>query len=307
MAVLYRVKGWAQHFENNRTRNLKHMDWIPLPNKLDGDGYTDLVSHPEGAAHFGAWVACVEVASKCEPRGTLMRDGARPHDPASLARITRLPRQVFEQAIPRLLSIGWLTSEVVASSTDTEISHEGAAHSHDSAARSQDTDYGREGNGTEGNGTEAVSTPPADAGGRSVADNGTGGRKGTTTRKPGKADTTAKPEHAEFKAHWMTAWNRRHGGTYAWVHAKDDAHAKWILDQPDVARDAEKAKAIVDAFLANDDPWIVERRHSLGLLKSGFNRFSTETPDLGQPNYDPPKEITDLLPAPEPVVGRLIE
>jgi hypothetical protein len=38
-----------------------------------------------------------------------VRDGGRPHDAASLARITRLPVEIFREAIPRLLStIGWL-------------------------------------------------------------------------------------------------------------------------------------------------------------------------------------------------------
>ena len=108
MPTLYRIKNWDDHFENNRTRDLKSMSWVPMPNKMDGDGYTELVDHPDGAAHFGAWVAIVEVASKCDPRGTLLREGARPHNPASLARISRLKKEVFEQAIPRLVQIGWL-------------------------------------------------------------------------------------------------------------------------------------------------------------------------------------------------------
>src|SRR4051812_15271607 len=100
---LYRIRDWSKHFENNRTKELKHMTWVPMPNKMDGDGYTELVTHPNGAAHFGAWCALVEVASKCGDRGTLMREGAKPHDSASLQRITRLPAAVFDEAIPRLV------------------------------------------------------------------------------------------------------------------------------------------------------------------------------------------------------------
>ena len=37
-----------------------------------------------------------------------MRDGGRPHDAASMARISRLPVEVFREVLPRLLSIGWL-------------------------------------------------------------------------------------------------------------------------------------------------------------------------------------------------------
>ena len=38
---MLRVAGWDEHFENNRTRELKRLHWLPVPNKQDGDGYTD--------------------------------------------------------------------------------------------------------------------------------------------------------------------------------------------------------------------------------------------------------------------------
>jgi hypothetical protein len=55
--TFYRVKDWSKIYENNRTRELKRMDWVPIPNKMDGDGFTELVDHPNGAAHLGAWLA----------------------------------------------------------------------------------------------------------------------------------------------------------------------------------------------------------------------------------------------------------
>jgi len=103
-----RVVDWSSRYENNRTRDLKVMAWVPVPNKLDGDGYTELVDNPDGAAHLAAWLVCLQVASKCAPRGTLLRDNGEPHTAQSLARISRLPVGVFEAAIPRLLEIGWL-------------------------------------------------------------------------------------------------------------------------------------------------------------------------------------------------------
>ena len=109
MGQTLKVKDWEIHYENNRTRDYKNLRWVPIPNQLDGDGFTELVDHPNAAAHLGAWVAIVQVASRCDPRGILMRDGGRPHNAESLARITRLPADVFREVIPRLLgSIGWL-------------------------------------------------------------------------------------------------------------------------------------------------------------------------------------------------------
>lgn len=145
MTVKYSISDWQDHFENNRTRQLQFMTWVPIPNRMDGDGYTELLDHPNGAAHFGAWVALVEVASKCHPRGTLVREGDRPYDIASLSRVTRIRGEVFDEAIPRLISIGWLTSQVVASSTDTTITQASAGETQSSAPL-------EERNGTERNG-----------------------------------------------------------------------------------------------------------------------------------------------------------
>lgn len=105
---VYRIRDWDRHFENNRTRELKNLSWVPVPNKQDGDGYTEIMSHKNGAAHFGCWHAILQVASKCDPRGTLLRDGARAHDFTSLSRITRIPESILIEAVERLLTIGWV-------------------------------------------------------------------------------------------------------------------------------------------------------------------------------------------------------
>ena len=120
---LYRIVKWDENFENNRSRELKELAWVPVPNRHDGSGYLELVDHPDGAAHFGAWVLIVEVASKCSPRGTLLRSSGKPHDARSLAMMTRIPEAVFTAVLPRLLDIGWL--ELVPQEGAT-ISQEGA-------------------------------------------------------------------------------------------------------------------------------------------------------------------------------------
>ena len=45
---IYKISGWDKHFENNRTRELKFLSWVPFPNKHDGDGYTELMDHKDG-------------------------------------------------------------------------------------------------------------------------------------------------------------------------------------------------------------------------------------------------------------------
>ena len=107
---VYRIKDWKKHYENNRTAEMVTMRWVPFPNKHDGDGYTQLVSGPDGAAMLGAWVACVQVASRCQPRGTLLRVGGKPHDPESISRITRLKSEVIAKLMERTThpDIGWM-------------------------------------------------------------------------------------------------------------------------------------------------------------------------------------------------------
>ena len=129
--TLMRVRNWDANYENNRTRSLKQLNWVPIPNSLDGDGYTELVDHPNGAAHLGAWLAIVQIASRCEVRGTLTRKNRQPHTAETLARISRIPVATFEEALPRLLSIGWLE----ATAGDAPIPQEGAGIRQDVALK----------------------------------------------------------------------------------------------------------------------------------------------------------------------------
>lgn len=123
MGTAYRVKDWGKHFENSETKKIKRLKWVPIPVKQDGDGYTAMLDAPAFAleagipleqaevavaSHFAAWTVLLQVAAKCEPRGTLVRDGGIPHDPRSLSRITRISPGIFRGAFPRLVKVGWL-------------------------------------------------------------------------------------------------------------------------------------------------------------------------------------------------------
>lgn len=132
---IYRIKDWSSRYENNRTRELKAMAWVPVPNSHDGDGYTELVDRENGAALLGAWLVILQVASKCDPRGTLLRDGGNPHDSSTIARMTRIPKEIIEKAISVLVNdVKWL--EIIEDSSipqaDAAIPHDGAAMSHPS-------------------------------------------------------------------------------------------------------------------------------------------------------------------------------
>lgn len=112
MNMVFRIRNFADEFENAESRKLRRLTWLALPTKQEGDGYTELMgAHPNGCAHFGAWTAMIQLAAKCSPRGTLVRDlGGRlvAHDLASISRITRVPVEVLREAMPRLLEMGWM-------------------------------------------------------------------------------------------------------------------------------------------------------------------------------------------------------
>lgn len=172
MATLYRIKDWSKHFENNRTRDLLRMTFVCVPNKQDGDGYTDLLDHPDGVAHYGAWMAIILAASKCGTRGTLLRGTGEPHDARSLSRMTRVPVSVIQATLPRLVSIGWIETETITGKDDAEIPQAGAekcaASDVQTAGKCPEWKgmEGKEEKGTEGNSycgeaSQATASPPA--------------------------------------------------------------------------------------------------------------------------------------------------
>lgn len=104
---MFVIHNWDK-FETNRTRALKNLSWVPVPNDLSSDGYTELMEHEDGASYFGVFIACVEVASKCHPRGTLVRRDGTPHDFHSLSRLTRIPAAKINEGFSALLNVGWI-------------------------------------------------------------------------------------------------------------------------------------------------------------------------------------------------------
>jgi hypothetical protein len=131
---VYRVTNWNKHYENNRSRCLKKLEWLPVPNRLDNDGYLDLVLHPSGPAHLGCWLTILQVASRCYPRGVLIRDTLAAHDPESLSRITRIPADLVSDAMGRLVSIRWLEI-VTRSEAFADIRHDDGSIRHGDATK----------------------------------------------------------------------------------------------------------------------------------------------------------------------------
>lgn len=262
MPTLLKVARWSELYENNRTRDMKTMQWVPVPNKHDGVGYAMLMDHPNGAAHLGAWLAILQVASKCTPRGVLARGNGKPHDSTSLFIISKIPKKVFDEAIPRLLSsdIGWLESmsnEISLPQEGAEIPQAGAEIPQEGA-----------GNGMEENGMEEKRKPGTSAPGESVSD---------SEPDQEKSDPLAKfPILADAYPDFCAGILQRHGAAY--LPTTDPEIRKWrqTLAQC-VTCEKLTEQEIADALRwclfeeegghAGDFAWWVQVR-SLGALRS---------------------------------------
>jgi hypothetical protein len=204
---LLRVTHWNTRYENNRSREIKRTDWFPFSNELSADSYVELVGHDDGAAHLGVWAAILMVASKAKPRGTLVRDDGRPHNAASLARVTRLPEALLGVAIDRLLEIGLLECADDQSGDGAGNPHDPAAKSQEGAAEGKGREHHhqegkrreKEGKRTEAEGTEGAS-------GFSPASPDEAAKKNPSHRRPDDeekpAEVYASPED-ELKAIYL--------------------------------------------------------------------------------------------------------
>lgn len=106
----YAIRDWDRNFETAESRKLKRLPWVRIPVKLDGWGYANLIDHKDGPAHFGCWLALVELAALCRPRGALNRPTGEPMTLHDISRQTRIPMALMEAAITRLSSMGWVES-----------------------------------------------------------------------------------------------------------------------------------------------------------------------------------------------------
>jgi len=97
-----------------------------------------------GAAHYGVWIGIILLASKCESRGTLVKNDGTPHDSRSISLRIRCDWRTVESSIKRLLEIGWLKTKEVTS----EIPRTVAENSRESRAthKGRNTVHGKERN-----------------------------------------------------------------------------------------------------------------------------------------------------------------
>jgi hypothetical protein len=94
--------------------------------------------------------------------------------------------------------------------------------------------------------------------------------------------------------HFFACFVRRYGGKPTFRGGRDGKHVKWVLEQ--CGGDETKAKAIVSAYLEDDDRFLIGERHNLGQLVSKFDRYRVPLPAHSSGNgFDEPAEFTPEL------------
>lgn len=152
----FSIVGWDDLYETAETKKLKNLSWVPTPNSHNSLGFCELLSHPNGMAHYGAWNLILQVASKCPVRGLLVSGRNKVHDARSIALITRGSERMIQEAIPRLVEIGWLAELELGESPGTPGEDPGKT----GEAPGTPVLKGREGKGKEWKGREAASAAP---------------------------------------------------------------------------------------------------------------------------------------------------
>ena len=138
MTVPILIANWEDNFEIAQSRRRGgRLSWVAMPTRHDSRGYRKLIRSKDGVQHFACWVALVQVAARCEVRGTLASDSGVALTTEDFEAMTDIPSELFDAAIPILCAIGWLLcpkseharSEVGAcSETDTTTVHNITVH-----------------------------------------------------------------------------------------------------------------------------------------------------------------------------------
>lgn len=111
-----RIKSWAANFTVSQSRReIKDPKWVPVRIQLDNARYRILTGKKDGEAHFGVFMALVEVAAGSILPGWLIGKDGRPLSPAHLAAKTGMRGSKIARAIAVLQAedMGWLIEEEV--------------------------------------------------------------------------------------------------------------------------------------------------------------------------------------------------
>lgn len=96
----YRIKGWNELYESNKSRDVETLTYFMQPNKLAGEGVGLMLMQPDGLELYGVFGFIKMLASTAPraQRGWLIRNGTA-LTPERMAALTRIPAAKFERAL----------------------------------------------------------------------------------------------------------------------------------------------------------------------------------------------------------------
>jgi len=112
--IVYQIRDWDVHFENDRSRNRARCSFVCVPNKQHGLGFSRIMAEPDGAAIYGIWHCIVGACSQQAKRnGWLTVDGDHKGSPwlvDDLALKFRRPAKEIERALEILCNdkVNWM-------------------------------------------------------------------------------------------------------------------------------------------------------------------------------------------------------
>lgn len=106
--TFFRIRDWHSRFENNRSREVKELEWVKMPIEIGSEEYAELMEDGQGAAVLGVWTVLVWMAARCRPRGSLIKFDGAPHTIESIAKRAGIAAPLCRHACGVLAALGWL-------------------------------------------------------------------------------------------------------------------------------------------------------------------------------------------------------
>lgn len=92
--MAYKIRDWEKHFERDRSKQWTTLKWVPIPNK-QGAGYRRIMSEKNGLEIFACWIALIQTASLCSPRGDLSKYSLNDLSRLTLCDIKKLEAAIY--------------------------------------------------------------------------------------------------------------------------------------------------------------------------------------------------------------------
>lgn len=323
--TVWRISNWDKTYEDGSTRRRSVVPAVPVPVYFRDARHDELCAAPDGPAGWGVFCSLVMTAGACIPRGYLVISDSSgafvPHTADTLADATGIGRGWIVDWLPRLGALGFVERVPLTAELSSTIRNANRMIRSVKTVRPNGTVRPFAENPRERFCTRNLSQSSEPFGlrtGRGKKDalgvngqtviTGMGGITATETvgglesESCTNGNAFCQPpnpgrrvgDHAALVKFWTERWAER-WGINPRFGPREARHIKEILSPP---TNLPGAKIIINRYLADRDPFIVRKRHPLGLLIAEIDRWRAVDPNA-------PVNDADEYAAPDPDDPRL--